>query len=113
MVVSLAKLHNFCLDEWLNHENNTTINRNVVVDNLLIQDVEHITMNEHGSVPLVFDLDSETNIPDDLIGGGEHFDDVPRYWRRGVSDDTAHTLLCIHVENSHKRRPKVNPPHGD
>ncbi len=113
MVVSLAKLHNFCLDEWLNHENKTTINTNVVVDNLLIQDVEHITMNEHGSVPLVFDPDSETNIPDDLIGGREHFDDVPRYWRRGVSDDTACTLLCIHIENSHKRRPKVNPRHRD
>ena len=84
-----------------------------MVDNPLIQDVEHITMNEHGSVPLVFDLDAETNTPDDLIGGGEHFDDVPRYWRRGVSDVTARTLRCSHIKNSHKRRPKVNPHHID
>ncbi len=70
-------------------------------------------MNKHGTLSLVFNLEAETKTPDDLIGGGEHFYDVPRYGRHGVSDDTACTLLCSHVDNSHKRRPKVNPHHGD
>lgn len=65
-------------------------------------------INEHGSVPLNFNQDVSTSTPDYLIGGGNHFDDAPQLERCGVSDVTTCTKLFIHVENSHKRRLKVN-----
>lgn len=75
--------------------------------------IEHITMNEQGSIPRVFNLEADTNTPHDLVGGGKHFDDVPWLGKCGVSDDTAHTKRCIHVESSHKRRPNFNQCHRE
>ena len=114
LVVALAKLHNFCLDQALHNDGSTSQHTTTQdIENILIQDYENITMNEHGSIPLVFNEDAGTSTPDDLIGGGDHFDDVPRLGRRGVVDDSARSKLCIHVANSHKRRPNVSQYHRE
>ncbi|KAL3793729.1 hypothetical protein ACHAWO_005412 [Cyclotella atomus] len=81
--VALAKLHNFCIDE-ANGENAAILHR----------DEQHIITNEHGSVPLVCNNQAGTDTPQDLIGGGEHFNDVPRDSRRSVeSDEPLRALL--------------------
>jgi hypothetical protein len=76
MVFALAKLHNFCIDE-VDGENAAILHR----------DEQHIITNEHGSVPLVGNNQAGTDTPQDLIGGGEHFNDVPRDSRRSVESD--------------------------
>jgi hypothetical protein len=101
LVLALAKLHNFCIDA-----------ADEVVANPLLQDEHHMTTNESGSVPLVPNADAsevlgrEVTTPDDLIGGGEHFDDAPRQYRRRQQDDYHRTGLCIHVQDSFMSRPR-------
>jgi hypothetical protein len=69
LVTCLAKLHNFCIDERDKQ------------DRIYAPDEAYIEM--HGAVP----LDSVTNadhqqIPVQLLGGGDHFDDITRADRR-------------------------------
>lgn len=101
LVLALAKLHNFCIDE-----------ANVVPGTILDQDEENITLNENGSVPLVPNteiaklMDFNVNTPEDLIGGGQNFEDTPLYCQRRVQNDGHRHRLCIQVENTFKMRPR-------
>ena len=73
----------------------------------LCQDKEHIITNEHGSVPLVPNTDAGTDTPQDLIGGGEHFDDMPRDARRDIGNgDDQRRALLQQVIDSHLTRPR-------
>ncbi|KAL3787036.1 hypothetical protein ACHAWO_003669 [Cyclotella atomus] len=101
LVLAFAKLHNFCIDA-----------ADEVAANPLLQAEHHMTTNESGSVPLVLNADAskilgrEVTTPEDLIGGGEHFDDVPRQFRRRQQDDYHRTRLCIHVQDTFMTRPR-------
>jgi hypothetical protein len=101
MVLALAKLHNFCIDE-----------AEVVPSTLLSQDEQHITGNGNGSVPLIHDnqiaqiINVDTTTQQALIGGGEHFDNVPRHYRRPLQNDANRPRLRIHVESTFKTRPR-------
>ena len=100
IVLALAKLHNFCIDA-----------SDEVVANPLLQDEHQMATNELGSVPLVPNPDAtealgtEMSTPEDLIGGGEHFEDAPLQFRRSQRDDFQRTRLRIHVENTFLTRP--------
>ena len=70
LVLALAKLHNFCIDQ-----------KEVQVESMTAQDERYI--EEQGAVPL--EDDPRTNgqqIPRQLIGAGEHFDGIERNERR-------------------------------
>jgi hypothetical protein len=105
LVLALAKLHNFCIDE-----------AEVIPANLLSQDEQNITGNRNGSVPLVADpliaeiINVNTTTPRDLMGGGEHFDDAPRHYRRPLHNDALRSRLCNHVESTFKTRPRRREP---
>ena len=78
-VLALAKLHNFCIDQ---KDNN--------IPSMTDADELRMVSNGTGSVSLVHeeinavhdgtsgDGTAETRIPRELIGAGDHFDDVPR-----------------------------------
>jgi hypothetical protein len=68
LVLALARLHNFCMDE------------NQSIENLPARDTAHI--EQFGGVPLEVDLDTNQAIPRQLLGGGDHFDDMDRNERR-------------------------------
>ena len=108
LVNCLAKLHNFCVDE---------------VDTSaegLGEDVVYIQSRESGYVPMVANnsirevLGAEVQTPDSLIGGGDHFDEVPRSMRPGGRASASaelilpRTKLCKHVEDMHAVRPASN-----
>jgi hypothetical protein len=70
MVMALAKLHNYCIDQ-----------KDSDVQSMTAQDEGYI--EELGAVPLEYD--ARTNgqlIPRQLIGGGEHFEGIDRNERR-------------------------------
>ena len=68
--------------------------------------------NGFGFVPLVPNaeavevLATEANTPEELMGGGEHFQDVHLQYHRREQDDCQRTRLRIHVENTFLTRPK-------
>jgi hypothetical protein len=68
-VIAMVKLHNYLID---NREENVPQN--------LAGDLMRAEMHEDGVVT----LEGENNLPNDLIGGGEHFDDLPDEHRRRV-----------------------------
>lgn len=68
LVVGLAKLHNFCTDE------------RELIETLPARDTSHL--EQVGGVPLVANANHEVLLPQQLMGGGEHFDDVDRNDRR-------------------------------
>lgn len=74
LVIALAKLHNFCIDE------------DEDVDVPPISAVDELEIELNGGVPLVrrstTDASATTPIPLQLIGGGNHFDDMDRPTRR-------------------------------
>jgi hypothetical protein len=106
LVDCLEKLHNFCINEADS------------VDDTLCKDSNHIECDGAGFVQMVSNreirdvLDANIETPDALIGGGEHFDDVPRASRRDRSVNYEATLprskLCMHVESTHMVRPHAN-----
>lgn len=109
MVNALAKLHNFCIDEVDGSSGDYS-----VVDHPLAEDAANIVNCPDGSVPVVRNdqvheiLGINVDTPESLIGGGEHFDDVPRANRRRRDVDQSmlpRTKLCKHVEDTHKVRP--------
>jgi hypothetical protein len=106
LVNCLAKLHNFFINEVDS------------VDEALCEDSHYIECDEAGFVPMVTNheclnvLDDNNETPEALIGGGDHFDDVPRASRRERSANYESTLprskLCMHVERTHMVRPHAN-----
>jgi hypothetical protein len=102
LVLAVAKLHNYCIDA-----------ADEVVANPLLQDELHLSTNKSGSVPLVPNADAaellgrEVTTPEDLIGGGEHFDGAPRLFCRRQQDDYHRTRLCIHVQDTFMTRPRM------
>eukprot|EP00970_Alexandrium_tamarense_P005968 scaffold1001_cov191-Alexandrium_tamarense.AAC.9 len=103
LVLALAKLHNFCIDE-------------AEVVPALSQDEHNITANVNGSVPLIQNpqiaeiINVNTATPRDLMGGGEHFDDAPRHYRRPLHNDALRSRLCNHVESTFMTRPRRREP---
>ena len=107
LVNALAKLHNFCIDEV--DGNSTTINES------LAEDVVNMEMNGSGYVPMLPNaeirnvMEVEVNTPNDLMGGGQHFDDVPRENRRNRDEKRLpRTQLCNWVASKHAVRPSAN-----
>ena len=115
LVNALAKLHNFCINEMDGDHAGST------ADEPLVEDVANMESDENGFVPLVCNneiedvLDIAVDTPDDLVGGGEHLDDVPRECRRNNNrkeqDMLPQAKLCIHVVNLHAVRPNSNRDH--
>lgn len=68
LVAALAKLHNFCIDQRES------------IESLPARDTSHL--EQAGGVPLVTNGNSDMLLPQQLIGGGEHFDDIDRNERR-------------------------------
>ena len=72
LVNCLAKLHNFCITEV------------DLIDKVLNEDSNNIECDGAGFVEMVANqevldvLDANIETQDALLGGGEHFDDVPR-----------------------------------
>ena len=110
LVNCLGKLHNFCIDEV------------DMVSDGLTGDNCNIECSESGFVPMISNhgiadvLGTEVATPDALVGGGEHFDDVPRALRRNrsaVNNSTMlpRTKLCAHVQSTHMVRPASNRRH--
>ena len=112
LVNALAKLHNFCINK---NEGNTP---NSNVDQALFEDLVNVEGNNSGFVPLVHNfqvrdiLDADIDTPEALVGGGDHFDDIPCYCRH-TQDESLHesqlprTVLCMHVENMYAVHPTV------
>ena len=114
LVNALAKLHNFCINEMDGDCAGST------ADEPLVEDVVNMESDENGFVPLVHnseieDVDIAVDTQDDLVGGGEHFDDVPRECRRNNNineqDMLPRAKLCMHVANRHAVRPNSNRDH--
>ena len=116
LVNALAKLHNFCIDK---NDGNTPHSN---VDQALFEDLVHVEGYNSGFVPLVHNvevrdvLDVDVDTPEALVGGGDHFDDIPHYChhtREESSQETQfpRTVLCMHVENMHAVCPTVNRRH--
>jgi hypothetical protein len=84
LVISLAKLHNFLIE-----------NLEADVPQNIAADLVRAKMDENG----VVSLEGENSLPDDLIGGGDHTDDLPDEHRRRVERcfardrELPHTLL--------------------
>ena len=82
LVNCLAKLHNFCINEANS------------ADKGLCEDIGNIESGDGGFVPMVTNgeihdvLAVNVQTPDGLVGGGEHFDDIPRALRRVRSSAT-------------------------
>jgi hypothetical protein len=78
LVLALAKIHNFCIDQT-----DTAILPITAGDELRLVSrnsgsipLEELTGYDHGTV-------DENRVPRQLIGGGDHFEDVPRDVREG------------------------------
>lgn len=99
LVVALAKLHNFCLNE---HK---------TIESPSAQDTSHI--EQVGGVPLVAgDGNNNVFIPQQLIGAGEHFDGVDRnercrYQRRFRGIELPRDQLHAMIADSDLRRPQI------
>jgi hypothetical protein len=68
MVLALARLHNFCIDERQS------------IEDMTARDARHI--EREGAVPLEMDGQADVLLPRQLIGGGDHFEGVDRNMRR-------------------------------
>lgn len=95
LVNALAKLHNFCIDC-----RDDTIATNPGDHHILLT-------NPHGYVNLEANDDNDAVLPVELIGGGHHFHDIDRSFRRnqGVRDLPRQRLHAI-VANAHLIRPR-------
>ena len=95
LVVVLAKLHNFCINET----DETTVPSMTAVDDL------NLTLG--GGIPLERDEVAQMRLPRQLLGGGDHFDDMDRLTRRAREREAARnhaTLLprerlCMQVQD--------------
>lgn len=100
LVLALARLHNFCIDEKQSIENSTA------------QDVSHI--EQDGGVPLELDVDADVMVPQQLLGGGEHFEGIDRNGRRrrlrrfnNIELPRARLLASVIDQDLRRPRPRV------
>ena len=74
---ALCRLHNFCIDE------------NQSIEPMMQRDSAQIATGPHlAPVQTSATGTEEHNGPPELVGGGEHFDDVSRYTRRQMENAT-------------------------
>ena len=105
LVVALAKLHNFCIDQ--------SRERDAGIPEVLATDqVTHITANG-GFVALDEVPNADAPVPTQLLGGGEHFDDIPLPQRRTrnaseYEKSLPRYRLLQKVIDSHMVRPHAN-----
>ena len=99
LVNTLARLHNFCLEE--------------LIPNQLEIDTENIINSEEGYVALEDSNEHRIQMPTTLMDAGHHFNDLPRIARHnhvvnttGEEDMPRKFLLDI-VLNLHSRRPNI------
>jgi hypothetical protein len=64
LVVACAKLHNFCIDETDTSMQSTTF--------------DSARANLSGAVPMVYSAMADMTLPTGLLGGGHHWDDLPK-----------------------------------
>ncbi len=102
--MSLAKLHNFCIDET-----------DLDISQPLACDEENLLIHGSGTVPLQTTIEHSTQlVPIQLMGGGHHTDDIPRKEKRkdrgnrlcGNKCDMPREKLRLFVENGGFTRPK-------
>ena len=78
LVVALAKLHNFCIDE--------TVPSMTAADDL--------QLSLDGGVPLERSNAAQMRLPRQLMDGGDHFEDMDRLTRRQRERDACHVSDC-------------------
>ncbi len=99
LVNTLARLHNFCLEE--------------LIPNQLEIDTENIINWEEGYVALEDSNEHRIPMPTTLMDAGHHFEDLPRIPQRNRvinktgQEDMPRDLLLNVVLNSHLRRPNI------
>ena len=102
LVVALAKLHNFCIDESDIPEH---------VPQTFYRDRFHMMNADSGYVTLrTDDPQQNTAVPTELIHGGEHFEDVPdnqlrAQRRRNLGVEFPRTRLFQLIADGHWQRP--------
>ena len=95
LVNALAKLHNFCID----NEDHA----------LALSACDHhaLVTNPCGYVPLEESVNCDVVLPNQILGGGHHFHDVDRRFRRNQGlQDLPRQRLHQKVINEHLVRPK-------
>jgi hypothetical protein len=75
LVMCLCRLHNYCINRRLERK------LSIAAEVPLAQDFAHILA--HGGIPLERTANNQLS-PDQLLGGGEHFEDQSRTARRGL-----------------------------
>ena len=96
LVISLAKLHNYCIDQG------DTVLQGTSSDQL------NIETQDQGYVPLVQrELTGNQYIPEQLIGAGHHFQDVGRRNRQRFDETLPRNVLAAYVEAACLTRPVV------
>lgn len=105
LVNALAKLHNFCIDEVNEVEAG-------IADVLPIDDVA--TRTSRGAYVMLHAVENaDRPIPTELLGGGEHFHDIPPLQRRPRNSSEYEIALPRYrllqqVIESHMVRPHAN-----
>ena len=102
IVNSLAKLHNFCIEELDIFE---------AVPKSLASDQDNIITDAHGYVELLESDDDhgDFNVPTDLMNGGHHFEGVPaciiqNYERNHPSETLRRIVLHNFIVDGHWER---------
>lgn len=106
LVNALAKLHNFCIDQVIEREVG-------IADVLPVDSVINLGDGTRQLITLDEVENADCPVPTALLGGGEHFDDIPSPQRRPRNaSEHEQTLprykLLQAVVDSHMVRPHVN-----
>ena len=104
LVLALAKLHNFCIERNdMNH-----------LAPLISTDEFNLQSSQSGSIILDNLSGGDDAVPTELIGGGDHFDDIPRDARReairrhgGIDAVLPRESMAMQVAESGLRRPRI------
>ena len=107
LVVVLTKFHNFCINET----DESTVPSMTAVDNL------NLTIG--GGIPLEWDEVAQMRLPRQLLGGGDHFDDMDRLMRRAHERKVARNHAALHprerlfmqVQDGNLSRPNPDSRH--
>ncbi len=103
----LARLHNFCIGELPdNEENNIPVELDVDTFHIMNQAAGYVELKDVAE-------DSMKNLPICLMHGGKHFDDVTqnkrrKHQRRNPDELTSCRLLHSRVLNLHLKRQFLN-----